>query len=408
MIVPLLTPIVPAVDVRETTGGYRLYRNGAPYFVKGVGGSARLDDLVACGGNSIRGWGAERAGADLDAAARRGLTMTVGVWLGHRSYFDYGDPAQVKKQLESVRATLLRHRAHPALLMWGLGNEMEVDGNDTPALWKAIDDLHAMARTVDPRHPAMTVVADVSREKIERIKRYAPHLAILGINSYGGATSLPERLRAYGWTKPYVLTEFGPTGPWEAKKTAWGAAPEPDSRAKALRYRESYLAAVERNRRQCLGSYAFLWGDKQEETPTWFGMFLPTGERTQAVDEMASLWTGRARGNRAPVVKSFACDLLGQEARPGATGEATVGADDPDGDPLAYEWRILRESSSKGYAGEGEAKPGVVDNPVSKERGPRVRFAVPQAPGAYRLYLTVRDGKGNAGTANAPFAVRTP
>jgi len=32
-------------------------------------------------------------------------------------------------------------------------------------------------------------------------------------------------------------------------------------------------------------------------------------------------------------------------------------------------------------------------------------FAAPRGPGKYRLYLTVRDGKGHAGTANVPFRV---
>ena len=400
MILPLLSP---AVEVRQTTAGFVLYRNGSPYFVKGAGGSGPLGPLKALGGNSVRGWGAENAGRDLDAARRHALTLTVGVWLGHRSYFDYGDPTKVRAQYETVRDTILRHRSHPALLLWGLGNEMEVDGNDTPALWKAIDDLHVMARQVDPNHPAMTVVADVSREKIENIKRYAPHLQLLGINSYGGMKTLPARLKEYGWTKPYVVTEFGPTGPWEAKKTAWGAAPEPTSSEKARTYRASYLAAVEGNRQQCLGSYAFLWGDKQEETPTWFGMLLPTGERTEAADEMSRLWTGRYPANRSPALRSLSFSLAGGEARPGQDVTARVAALDPDGDRLAYQWEVRREVAAKGYAGEGEQKPGVVASSLGS--GPSVRFATPTEPGAYRLYVAVRDGKGHGATANAPFAV---
>lgn len=395
----------PAVEVRETPKGFELLRNGKPYFVKGVGGANRLDDLVAYGGNSFRTWGADKAGAELEEAQKRGLTVALGIWLGHKSYFDYGNPTQVKKQYDSVRETILKHRAHPALLMWGLGNEMEVDGNDTPATWQAIDELHRMARETDPNHPAMTVVADVSREKIERIKRYAPNLQVLGVNSYGGATSLAQRLKEFGWTKPYLLTEFGPTGPWEAKKTAWGAAPEPTSSEKAARYRESYLAAVSGAPGRCLGSFAFLWGDKQEETPTWFGMFLPTGERTQAIDEISSLWTGRPPANRAPIVRSFVFSLAGSAGKPAESATARMEAQDPDGDVLSYAWEIRREVAKRGYAGEGEEKPGVVHSPVETAEGPSPTFAIPAQPGAYRLYVTVRDGKGHAATANAPFAV---
>ncbi len=396
----------PTVEVRTSSEGSVLIRNGQPYFARGVGGSGSLDGIVAAGGNSIRTWGADHAGAQLDEAQKRGLTYTMGIWLGHKSYFDYGNAAKVKKQLDSVRATILKHRDHPALLMWALGNEMEEGGNDTPALWQAIDDLHKMAHEVDPNHPAMTIVADVTQEKIDLIKRYAPSLQVLGINSYGGATTLPQRLKQYGWTKPYVVTEFGPRGSWESKKTTWGAPYEANSSEKAAQYRASYLAAVEGNRSQCLGSYAFLWGDKQEATPTWYAMLLPTGEETEAVDEMSDLWTGRYPVNRALAVVSFAFDAEGKETASGASGHAEIHAKDPDGDSLVYDWELRREISKTGYAGESEKKPGLVPSVVYALKAPTVDFMLPSEPGAYRLYVTVRDPKGHAATANAPFAIK--
>ena len=64
----------------------------------------------------------------------------------------------------------------------------------------------------------------------------------------------------------------------------------------------TYLAN-DGNTTLCLGTYAFKWGHKQEATPTWFGMFLPDGRRTPAIDTMTELWSGhrqcrRARRNR--------------------------------------------------------------------------------------------------------------
>jgi len=37
----------------------------------------------------------------------------------------------------------------------------------------------------------------------------------------------------------------------------------------------------------------FSLGQKQERTPTWYGMFLSSGEATETVDVMEYIWTGR-------------------------------------------------------------------------------------------------------------------
>ena len=42
-----------------------------------------IDGLMAAGGNSIRTWSAEKLEPILDEAHKHGLTVTVGLWLGH-------------------------------------------------------------------------------------------------------------------------------------------------------------------------------------------------------------------------------------------------------------------------------------------------------------------------------------
>lgn len=394
------------VKVEKTANGWQILRNGQPYEIRGVGGTSKMDELVKAGGNSMRTWGTENVGNELDECHKRGITLTVGTWLGHRSYFDYDDPAKVKEQYDRVRSEVLKFKDHPALLMWGLGNEMEVGNNDREALWRAIEDLAKLCKQLDPNHPVMTVVAEVSKQKIDNIKKWAPSVDVLGVNSYGGLPTLPKRLKEYGWDKPYVVTEFGPLGPWERPKTPWGAALEPTSTEKAAFYKSNYEASIKAQSGWCLGSYAFLWGDKQEETPTWFGMFLPSGERTEAIDVMAQFWTGKPPANRAPQISEFLMSASQKEVDSGSLATAEVKANDPDGDRLSIRWEVRKEATNKRFAGEGEVRPGVVNGLLEGVTSPTVRFNVPRDPGAYRVYVYVRDGKGNAATANMPFAVK--
>ena len=50
----------------------------------------------------------------------------------------------------------------------------------------------------------MTVTAEIGGDRIRAVHELCPDIDIHGINSYGGAQSVPERLRAGGASKPYV------------------------------------------------------------------------------------------------------------------------------------------------------------------------------------------------------------
>lgn len=404
LIAAMLSP--STVKVARTDSGWQLLRNGQPYYIKGVGGTTRMDQLAAAGGNTFRTWGTENVGQHLDEAQKLGLMVTVGHWLGHKHHLNWDDPVKVKEQFERVKADVLKYKDHPAVLFWGLGNEMEVADNDREVVWRAVEELARMCKQLDPNHPTMTVVAEIGGDKIANIKKWAPSIDILGVNSYGGLASLPKRLKEAGWDKPYVVTEFGPLGPWERPKTSWGAALEPTSTEKAALYRSNYENSIKSQSGWCLGSFAFLWGDKQEETPTWFGMFLPSGERTEAVDVMTRFWSGKSPANQAPKIAEFLLSAAQQEVQAGSTISAEIKVSDPDGDRLAIKWEVRREATNKRFAGEGEVRPGVIKGLLEDVTSNSVRFAVPKDPGAYRVYVYVRDGKGNAATANMPFAVK--
>lgn len=114
-----------AVRLKRTSQGYQLLRDGKPYFIRGAGGDGSLVLLAKAGGNSIRTWGADHLEAKLDEAHRLGLTVAVGIWLGHERHgFNYNNADQVAAQYEETRRIIERYKNHPAILLWGLGNEM--------------------------------------------------------------------------------------------------------------------------------------------------------------------------------------------------------------------------------------------------------------------------------------------
>ena len=394
------------VVLETRKGKHRITRNDKPYFIRGAGGEKQLDLLKSLGGNSTRIWGADNLSTMLDEAASHGVTVCAGLWLGHERHgFDYSDAEAVKQQKDNCLDAIRKHKDHPALLIWAIGNEMEADGKN-PAVWKAIDDIARECKQIDPNHPTMTVLNEISDIKVQSIQQYCPHIDIVGINSYGGITSLAERYLAAGGKRPYIVTEHGPYGPWEVGKTEWGAPIEQTSTAKSELYATGYQKAVTDQKYLCLGSYAFLWGDKQETTATWFGMLLPDGARLAAVDVMSEAWTGKPPQNRCPRIESLELDGTNQP-KPGSQVKATLVADDPEQDPLKVEWVLRFDSVTIGAGGDAQAEERTFADAVSAD-GMSATVKVPTGGGGYRLFAYVYDGQGGAAVANVPLYVDAP
>ncbi len=383
-------------------------RNGSPYFIEGAGVKTEseadryLSRLVEAGGNSVRTWGITGDMKPfLDRAHARGLSVSLGLWLLHEDDgINYLDTAAVRRQFETTRKAVLAYKDHPALLLWGVGNEVEM-GGARPELWQAINEVAAMIHQLDPNHPTMAVVADIDANKIDDLKRYCPEIDILGVNSYGGIGTLPERLADYGWDKPYIVTEFGTNGDWQADRTPWDAPIMPSSTERAALYREGYRRAVADQPNLCLGSYVFFWAAEKDLTAlAWFNLFLADGCALDAVQVMEEAWTGVTPANQCPSILGLSSTAGESALRPGARFRVRVTARANDGDTLAYTWLIARDNQGRltpcpdGNVSTSDATPGAVT------------VLAPRQPGDYRLMAFVSDGTGYAATANLPFSVR--
>jgi hypothetical protein len=406
LVLLLLTPLLlPAAQVRieKTADGFQLLRDGKPYFVYGASGSSHLQELVRSGGNSTR-----TSPQKLNEAQQLGLTALVGLPLGkQRSGFDYGDAAAVEKQRQQIRDIVTKYKDHPAVLMWGIGNEPEIHttGEQRRQLWKEVDHLARMIRDIDPNHPVITIVGGEYRQILHEIAEQCPNLDAIGLNAYQDMLTMPEDVAREGWKKAYIVTEFGPVGHWQAPKTPWRIPIEATSTEKAEFYEKAYRHAV-LGQPNCLGSYVFYWDQKMEKTHTWYGLFLEDGSRTNALDAMTLLWSGKQPANRCPRVSRIRVGGSADPARvaPGATVKAELTASDPDGDTLDIRWDLRPDvADNPEVGGDYEDPVGPIPGAILDSTGGHARVKIPAKPGNYRLFVYVRDGNGNAATANLPL-----
>ncbi len=401
---PLCAQQAVPVKIVKNGSGWQMLRGEKPYFIKGAGGDGSKPELKAAGANSWRTWGADNLDGPLAQAQALGMTVTVGIWLGHKDQgFDYGSADAVAAQKEAARKAILRYRNSPGLLLWGLGNEMETGQEDNAAMWLAVEDIAKMAHQLDPNHPTMTVVAEVGGDKIKLIHALCPDIDIIGINTYAGGPSIGERYKAAGGVKPYVVTEFGPPGTWESGKNAWGAVPELTSTEKADKYRATYEKGILAEP-LCLGSYAFTWGSKQEASATWFGLRLPDGSKLGAVDALTQLWTNHPAANPCPVIHSLTLTGSGQMT-PGATVKARLDAADPGHDPLQTTWVLQADPAADNTGGAAEAVPPTYPAAILASDDTSATVKMPPYGGAYRLYAYVRNRHSGAAVGNISLDV---
>ena len=353
--------------VQKTDAGFTFIRDGKPYYIKGVGGDVNLDKAVKIGANSIRTWGIDNAQTVLDEAQKRGLTVMLGFWLQpERQGFDYNDKDKVAKQFVFFKSIIDKYKNHPALLMWGIGNELDLQYTN-PNCWNAVQDIAKYAHEVDKNHPTSTVTAGLDSMKVQYIKQRAPDIDVYGINTYGDIINVPKNIERFGWTGPYMITEWGVNGYWESPKTGWEVSIEQTSTEKKQSFYDRYTKYIAPHGK-CLGSYAFLWGEKQEYTETWFGLFSKDNKATEPVDALEMVFLNKDPEQVSPTVEPMT--LNGKKAidnikiKAGSSNNsANIAAkiaknmleNEPDSDKiLRYEWKILAESTDKKSGGDAE------------------------------------------------------
>lgn len=418
------TIIPQGSDVNEATvfcinnesGVWRLYKNGEEWLAKGAATNRNYKRVAELGGNCIRTYSTseETTPSILSEAYKNNLYVHMGLYISReRDGFDYDNEEKVAAQLENCRSLVRRFRNHPAVMCWSIGNEAESMYKNTK-LWTAINDIAKMIHEEDPNHPVTTTLASSNVANVKLIIEMAPELDFLCINSYyPNPMNIQANLESAGWTKPWMLTEFGQLGTWTTSvpKTSFGSLIEETSTQKAEKYKEIYEKAVIPNLDNgCLGSFPFVWGYQNHgEVLTWYGLFDKSGNTFGAVDEIQHYWTGKYPEKLAPVIADRTAMVMNGKiaddsivVSPSSENTASVSASSPWGSSLSYKWMIYQEGSADTDGSLPEGVSGLIENETLQT----ITFTAPKAAGNYRLLVFVRDTNRKAALSVIPFCVK--
>ncbi len=401
------------VEVKAEGEGFTLYREGNPYYIKGAGAPVYPNDFKNYGGNSLRNWGMDAESIDyLDRAYADGNTVMQGIWILHEEHgFDYDDSAAVQDEFDRIKEKVLLLKDHPALLMWGVGNEVDL-GLDPDTMnkkvWSFINDIAAMIHEVDSLHPVSTIITSTRCVVVEDIIALAPEVDILSINAYAALGPSLNKYEECGWTKSVIVTEYGvrlPIG--EAQKTRYSMPIEESSKVKAAVYTERY-ALIEADPR-VLGSYVFVWDSMIDQYSKWYSIVPSDTGVSEIVDAMTFHWTGSYPEHRSPSVSSLTVGGFVSSdfeiLTPSTEYAAVVNYENISGDSLRFEWQLFDDSNPALYDVNTMLRAPQVGMTVVDSTGSTLTLTTPEQ-GSYKLVCFVYDTFGNVGYANFQFGLQ--
>ncbi|PTX42011.1 glycosyl hydrolase family 2 [Christiangramia gaetbulicola] len=401
------------VHFEKTEDGYSLIRNGNPFYIKGAGTKPEyLEELKDAGANTARIYDTLYLKRTLDKAHSLGLAVAVDIPLPK---FDrtpeYWENEELFTELKlKVEEIVQRHKDHPALLYWNLGNELYY-----PYLYETTDffdnynQLIDLIHEIDSEHPVSTTTIGANKSRVLSIITKSPQLDFISFNSFGVLSQFSSKLDPISpiWDGPYVISEWGVNGPWEATHTYWGAPVEETSTKKAEQIRERYFEYLEpKIGKGSLGSFVFYWATKNEFTPTWYSLFGKNKLKTQAIFELNNIWKNKDEKFPGPELDYILLNKQGAKESivlsPGTLVQAEVKLPDSKAQKLNYHWEIRPESWY-------DVRESNISTEIDfKIDGQEVSFKTPKDEGPYRLFLYLTDDSEYYATANIPFYVLKP
>lgn len=418
-------PISRSPSVKGTLGDYQLIVDGAPYYIRGVAYNpghdwrdgfipltrreleTDFDRLRAMGANTIRRYGSNYYDENiLEVAQEKQLKVLFGFWFDQK--LDYlTDDRKRPAYREQVRKTVMARRHEPAVLGWSLGNEVWgllkhqfAQPYLTEVRQAHIDFVEELAQEIhliDPTRPVF-VAHEHSPQlagTLADFSRGAPSLDFTAVNSYyeQRISRLHGLMTQLDPSRPYLVSEFGPDGYWEAtpnQRTTYGALLEPPSEDKVHGYERGWSVHTAPWKGANLGGIAYCWRDRYEATATWFGLTDANGKLKPTGLAMRHLWTG-VPIPPAPQITGLQGPM--SAVLPGSTIRVRANVEVPTGMPVTYSWRVGSENF--------DFKVAKISSSKSE---PAATITLPRKEGVYRIYFAVSDAQ-TTDEANIPIEV---
>ena len=401
--------------VEERDGKWTFMIDGEVFDVKGAtfgygNDVANYDkyckELKFLGVNSIRTWGTDKNTIKLlDAAHANGIKVMLGIWMRHGrpgseadDRFDYltdsiGKEAMYESALEIVKT----YKDHPALLTWGVGNEVYLNmatNEEKLAYSRLLEQICSDIKLLDPNHPITSVEAWTFG--VDWWMKYVPSIDIYGINTYRqGADILPQELAEKGVKKPYIITEFGVRGEWEMKEDKNGVKVEPNDEEKYQAIVKGYNEWI-KPKPNCLGVYVFHYSNGNEHLASWFATHFNGMTRPQywAIREA---YTGNKPENNVPVISTF--QLIEKPSKSGSWIPVTLNATDIENEALNVRFFYNQRTGSRKRRDQLVA----LEHRGNLTDGFEIKM--PQENGGIKVYAMVNDTYQNLGIATTSITV---
>lgn len=402
--------------LEKANGTWLLKVDGEPYDIKGVtfGYDKEVDhyaqyfqDLNFLGVNTIRLWATDTNTKKLlDAADQYGIKVMVGIWMRHGrpgmeddDSFNYlEDEKGMETMFSNAIKTVEAFKNHPAVLSWGVGNEVYLNmatDEEKKAYSHFLERVCSNIKTIDSNHPITSEEAWTFG--LEWWEKYVPSLDIYGLNSYGpGVDLLASEMNKRAIDKPYIVTEFGVTGEWDMEKNGHGVANEPTDQQKYDAIAKGYHNWI-KNKPACLGAFVFHYGNGDDFLAAWLFSHFKEMYRPQywAIREA---FTGNTPVNSVPVINQF--ELSQSQGDSGQWVPVTLSTSDSEDETLEVAFYYNQRTGSR------KRRNQILPINFRGNLSTGFEIQLPQEDGGLKIYASVKDAYSNVGIASTSIGVR--